>query len=455
MNAAVSTPAMNTENRIRRACAAALENAEERTARQGRGRGLGEILDEIQQTADLPLELSRTLPGDVYISEEFYAWEITNVFKPGWFCVAHVSQIPNNGDFLRLDLLGEPLIVVRGKDAAVRVLSRVCPHRGMDILPPYFNREDFVSPAQGRNGDSSVGHTRLFLCPYHSWTFELNGQLKACPEMHQATDFCRDEIALAEHRSAIWNGFVFINFDGTAPALDSWLAEMNADFGDWNAAEMKLVISREWDCPFNWKVLSENFMESYHHAGAHLKTLQPLMPARDTWNEQERSGYIRCHLPYKHSLLDQWDEQARAGAHPFGFPTIERLPAWKKRECGLFMAFPAFLTFTLPDRLVWYRLQPIGPHRMKLLTTVLVPETTTTHSNFEEMLERETKMLIDFHAEDMEMCTAIQRGMYSMSAPRGRLSHLEMSVWLLQRFLAARARGTWPAMDRPAAQSQR
>ncbi|HEY5791837.1 MAG TPA: SRPBCC family protein, partial [Chthoniobacterales bacterium] len=126
----------------------------------------------------------------------------------------------------------------------------------------------------------------------------------------------------------------------------------------------------------------------------------------------------------------------------------------KKKESGLFLIFPCFLSFVLPDRVVWYRVEPMGPHRMKLLTTMLVPEAATRHEHFAKMMESETKMLIDFHLEDMEMCTAIQRGLSSLGAQRGRLSHLEMSVWLIQRYLAARARGTWPALDRPPAPSQ-
>jgi hypothetical protein len=104
---------------------------------------------------------------------------------------------------------------------------------------------------------------------------------------------------------------------------------------------------------------------------------------------------------------------------------------------------------------IWYRVEPLGPHRMKLLTTILVPAETTNHPDFARMLESEVKMLVDFHLEDIEVCTAVQRGLYAAGCQRGRLSHLEMSVWLFQRYLAARARGTWPTLDRPAAPSQR
>jgi hypothetical protein len=157
----------------------------------------------------------------------------------------------------------------------------------------------------------------------------------------------------------------------------------------------------------------------------------------------------------KESILEEWQVLEAGGGYPYGFPPIPQLAESKKKEAGLFSAFPCFLLFVLADRVIWYRVEPLGPHRMILLTTILVPAETTNHPDFGRMLEAEVKMLVDFHLEDIEVCTAVQRGLYASGYQRGRLSHLEMSVWLFQRYLAARARGTWPTLDRPAAPSQR
>ena len=102
----------------------------------------------------------------------------------------------------------------------MRVLSRTCPHRGMDIMPPGFGH----GPAESRGGAPDCGHTRLFLCPYHSWTFDLDGRLKACPEIHEAIGFQRGEWGLREFRSEVWHGFIFVNLDGSAPqtSSDQW-----------------------------------------------------------------------------------------------------------------------------------------------------------------------------------------------------------------------------------------
>jgi len=415
---------------------------------------VAEIQRGISETAARPLARATTLPAQAYTSEEFFAWEIEHVLRAGWQCVAHVSQIPAPGDFLNLDLLGEPLIVVRGKDGEVRALSRVCPHRSMDIMPEGFGYAGH-GPAEARGGQARCGHTRLFLCPYHAWTFEIDGRLKACPEMHEAEGFCRDEFFLKPFRVEIWQGFVFVNLDGNAPPLTEGLGEMAADLESFHLEGLKLVIAREWDCPFNWKVLVENFMESYHHLGIHHKTLQPMMPARDTWTERERRHYVRSHLPYKDSVRDAYREFEAKGDFSCALPPLPGLSGAQKSEWGLFLIHPTFLLATAPDRVIWYRLQPLGPDRLKLTTTTLIAPEVMGLPNYEQLHAKTTEQLTAFHLEDMEVCTAVQRGFYASGWQPGRLSHLEMPVWLFHRFLAARIRGSWPTDDGIAAPSQR
>ncbi|HEY2342380.1 MAG TPA: SRPBCC family protein [Chthoniobacteraceae bacterium] len=415
---------------------------------------LAEIQRQIVACGELPLSLATTIPAQAYTSEEFFEWENETLLRGGWQCVAHVSQIPEPGDFLNLDLLGEPIIVVRGKDRVVRVLSRVCPHRAMDIMPAGFGY-DGHGPAEAKPDAPVCGHTRILLCPYHAWTFELDGKLKACPEMQQADSFVRDDFGLKLFRSEVWQGFVFVNLDGGAPALTEGLPEMAADLEPFRLEELQLVISREWDCPFNWKVLVENFMESYHHLGIHHQTLQPMMPARNTWTEQERRSYVRAHLPFKEALRETFKAQQEKSDFGGGPPFFPNLRENQKGEWGLFNIFPSFLLAAAPDRVIWYRLQPLGPDRLKLLTTVLLAPSVVARTDYPAIREQVATSLVDFHLEDLEVCTAVQRGLYASGWQPGRLSHLEMPVWLFHRYLAARIRGVWPTEDRPAAPSQR
>lgn len=415
---------------------------------------LAEIQRGVCEAAELPLARARTLPAQTYTSAEFFEWEVDHVLRQEWQCVAHISQIPKPGDFLNLDLLGDPIIVVHGKDGAIRVLSRVCPHRSMDIMPEGFGY-DGHAPAEAGAGGPGCGHTRLFLCPYHAWTFELDGQLKACPEMQEAEGFQRNDFFLKPFRSEIWNGFIFANLGGNAPPLADDLGEMAADVAAFHLEAMQLVVAREWDCPFNWKVLVENFMESYHHLGIHHKTLQPTMPARDTWTERERRRYVRAHLPYRESVCGEVRAFEERGDFSENLPPLRGLNETQKTEWGLFLIHPTFLLATAPDRVIWYRLLPLGPDRLQLTTTTLVAPEVLERENFETLRERAAELLVAFHLEDMEVCAAVQRGLYSSGWQQGRLSHLEMPVWLFYRYLAARIRGVLPTDDRDPAQGQR
>lgn len=405
---------------------------------------LDEILRDVQLTSDLPMENSRTLPAEVYTSEAFLDWEVQHVLGAGWICLAHRSQIPKPGDFVNLDVLGEPLIVVHGKDGEIRVLSRVCPHRAMDIMPPGFGY-DGHGPAEVRDGKTACGHTRLFLCPYHHWSFELDGSLKGCPEMHRAEGFCRSDIGLKAFRCELWNGFVFLNLSGDAAPVATQYSEFGKDIAGWDAGNMHVIIEKSWECPFNWKVLVENFMEAYHHLGAHCKTLQPLMPARNTRTAAERAHSIRVNLPYKEST---------PASDVADFPVVPTLDPEHYRQMSVFLGQPNFLLFTGPDRIFWYRIDPIAPDRSRLLTTCLVNDEALADPNYKAKHAVAEKMLVDFHLEDMEVCTAVQRGFYASGYQRGRLSHLEMPIWLIQRYLAARGRGTYPTLDREPAPAQ-
>lgn len=412
---------------------------------------LDALLADLQRTADLPLERATTLPAGIYTDETYFTWEVDHVLRPAWLCLAHVSQIPQAGDFLNLEVLGEPLIAVHGKDGVVRVLSRVCPHRAMDIMPPGFGYDGHEGGhAHGvgdpRAGSPGCGHARLFLCPYHHWSFELDGRLKACPEMQLAEGFRRDDVGLKSFRSEVWNGFLFVNLSGDAGPLAAQYQPLADDIAGWETGRMKLVLHREWDCPFNWKVLVENFMEPYHHLGAHCKTLQPLMPAKHTWTDAERSHSIRVNLPFQEGIETSGDAD---------FPAIPTLPAEHRRQMSAYLGQPSFLLFNGPDRVFWYRIDPISPDHSRLQTTMLVHDRALDDPDCDRKLALAEKMLVDFHMEDMEVCTAVQRGFFATGFQRGRLSHLEMPIWLIQRYLAARARGTWPALDRPPAPSQR
>ena len=138
---------------------------------------LQRLFDQLHAVCDVPLSQARSLPAALYHDPEFHQWERQHVFAADWLPVAHLSQIPEPGDFITVDLLGEPLVAIRDADGTPRVFSRVCPHRSMDILPPGHMSGRLTKTAARAPLPESHGNTRFLQCPYHAWSFELNGRL--------------------------------------------------------------------------------------------------------------------------------------------------------------------------------------------------------------------------------------------------------------------------------------
>src|SRR5262249_42611111 len=156
------------------------------------------------------------------------------------------------GDYLTLDLVGEPLILVRDPAGAVRVLSAICRHRAMPVA-------------------AGAGHTRTFVCPYHNWTYALDGRLLGAPEMTGSPGLDPAGCRLPTVRSEIWEGFVFVSFDPDARPLGPALAPLAPLVQPYGLPAMKTVksVPFEMECDWNWKLMCENFMEPYHHLGTH------------------------------------------------------------------------------------------------------------------------------------------------------------------------------------------
>jgi nitrite reductase/ring-hydroxylating ferredoxin subunit len=146
-----------------------------------------ELLARIQDAASAPLGRAVTLPPQVYGSEEIYRLEVERVFRPGWFAAARADQVSKPGDYLSVDVVGEPLVITRDRDGDVHVLSRLCAHRWMEVA-------------------AGAGNAPALQCPYHLWTYSLSGQLVGAPHMTESADFDKASCRLATIRHEIWGG---------------------------------------------------------------------------------------------------------------------------------------------------------------------------------------------------------------------------------------------------------
>lgn len=387
---------------------------------------LDKVKKQICDNAELPLEQARATPPEAYSNQDYYQWEKDNILKKQWLSLAHISQLTEVGDYINVDMLGEPLSVIRGDDNQIRVLSRVCPHRGMDIMPQEY-------------GHADTGNCNKLRCPYHHWVFELNGKLKGAPLMKEHPEVADKSLGLHEVRSAIWNGFVFVNLEGSAEAIETQFAGLNSFLDRWNLDELTMVADITWDCDFNWKVLVDNFMEPYHHAGAHHTIFQPNLPAQNCWTEPMGDNYLICHLPLSKGL----QEKVKMGEPQLvDFKIIDGLKPEDYLEWTVYLGAPTFLLFMAVDRVYWYRLEPQSADKMILRTTMLIHPESELTDNYEETLTEQVELMRKFHMEDMEVCSAVQKGVTSSFYKSGPLSKLEEPIWQLQRYLARNIKAT-------------
>ncbi|MFK7997095.1 MAG: aromatic ring-hydroxylating dioxygenase subunit alpha [Granulosicoccus sp.] len=372
-----------------------------------RDRAASELASNISQ----PFEQSRAMPRSVYQSEEFLQLELDNIFKHDWFCAGRASSVANPGDYLTLELAGQPIMVIRGNDGKLRAQSNVCLHRMSTLL-------------EGR------GNKSVIVCPYHAWTYETDGCLKAAPAMDQNRAFCKKGMRLPTIRCEQWLGWIMITLNDSAPPVSHQLEEvatMVDDYGMENYHET-FFETHIWDT--NWKVLAENFMESYHLPVCHKGTIGGLSRLEEMVCPPGRPAFNY------HTILKD-DSLQIAMAHD----SNQRLTGDRRRTTYLLALYPS-LMITLTPGYFWYlSLHPEGVGKVRIMfgggmspDYVNDPE---AQSHFAAL-----KTLLDaVNVEDRGCTEKVYRGLCSDFAEPGPLSHLERPNYDFAHYLSGRISG--------------
>ncbi len=189
------------------------------------------------------------LPRGFYTSQDIYDHDIAAYWSRSWLWAGHVSQIPEPGDYFLFDYGPESIIVVRDREGEVRAHLNVCRHRGSRVCT------------------ERSGNARVFVCPYHAWTFELGGDLRAGREM--GADFDHGKWGLFPAELRIFQGLIFVCASAVAPPIDGALADLTPLTEPFGIEDLKIVHSASYPVPANWKLAVENYMECYHCAPSH------------------------------------------------------------------------------------------------------------------------------------------------------------------------------------------
>lgn len=366
---------------------------------------LESLMQEGRAAVLRPLAQASTLPPAFYTSPEVFEAERERVFARNWVSVGRASEIPNAGDRFRIDVAGEPLLIVRGKDGEMRALSAVCRHRWMLL---------------GTGAESSG----TISCPYHKWTYALDGSLMAAPLMEKAEGFENRDCALPTFGCEVWNGFIFVNLSGDAAPLARSLAPLAEEFAPWKMDEMEIAGRIEFDQPYNWKVLADNFMEAYHHFAIHPETFEPNYPAAMSYAEETNAPYAALRMPHQGNALSDTL-----------FKPLEGIPDRARRGFSVFNVYPSMLLAVLADSIVWYRMEIDGVDRFKLTVYLLAHPQSLDVPDAETLKTFLREGTFAVHMEDIAACDGVQKGLMSGAARAGRLSHLEGAIHEHQKWL--------------------
>lgn len=368
-------------------------------------------IDTIRQAARSVLPNARCLPFEAYTSREVFDLEMERIFRRDWVAVCPSALLPNPGDHFAHAVGGEPVVVVRGEDGALRALSNVCRHRGTLLR------------------DDGYGEMKKFVCPYHAWTYDLQGTLRGVPrpgnvEVNKAAH-CLPQFQVEE-----WAGVVFVNVDATAEPLAKRLAGLDRHLEPFDMSGFDTVTPpsplETWNA--NWKLIVENGIESYHLFQVHSETLERLSPTKTAFYLEGSARW---------TTTGGWNAGAEASSGG-GHPTAGLVGA----GYVLVSIPPSFVGILTADSWGWISVLPIAEDRT-------VVAAGGYRRGGPSLLERaigsgEESFASAFLAEDRRICERNQRGMAARHSEGGPLVELERVVVDLHQHWAWRMCGDEP-----------
>ncbi len=379
--------------------------------------GTGELLRAMAEYSDMDPQDARMLPPAAYLSDELFEIEMERIFRHEWICVGREEQLRKPGDYFTIELLEEPMVVVRGPDGRLRALSNVCRHRYMKVA-------------------AESGNTGLFVCPYHKWTYELDGQLRAAPGMEDNRTFDAQSCRLPEFRLETWLGFIFVTLDDTLSPLSERLASIAERFSAYGLNEWRTAAWYDEIWNGNWKLSCENGMDSYHHMGLHAETAEPMMPALGTY-------FVGAHEHWVHHRTPILADRASAMGVDLDRYT-EGLPEEDRATMNAAFIYPNLVFPAIPGQLPWLSILPIDRTHSRIISGLTVSPRAFEGVEEGEYCRESNENLHKLNTEDSQGTWRLQSVLASRRIERGPISAKERCVFYFYRYLAEMLAGVTP-----------
>jgi choline monooxygenase len=348
-----------------------------------------------------PPTATRSLPGVAYTDPLLYEQELTEVFERAWILVGHVSELAQPGDYVTANVGREPVLVVRGHDGELRAMSNVCRHRASTIL-------------------EGTGRTRSVMrCPYHAWTYELDGRLAAAPSGQGFACLDRDQVALPQFRLGVAGGLVFCCVDPAQMSLEDMLGPVGP-YLDWlNLAGLTVhrydgQARRSEDFDENWKILADNYLEDYHVPVAHPALVRLVDTRRTVGDGNDWCEWSRVPYRTRPSRDPREREYQSLVRRMPGMP--EEFEGWMGHVC----IWPTTFMEIYPHHVDTWQLEPLGQFATRATTMTMV------HPQEDEQAARARELMrelnVDIMGEDVDITTRVQRGVQAPSYHSGILN---------------------------------
>jgi choline monooxygenase len=367
-----------------------------------------------------PLERAHTIPAPWYTDTRLEALENSAIFARTWQMAGRADQIIRPGDFVTAEIAGEPIVVVRGADGALRAFYNVCRHHAAAVVI------------------EAAGHASNFRCPYHGWTYGIDGALKGTPDFDGVCDFDRAQNGLLPVRVDTWENFVFVNLDSGAASLNSFFGRLLERVKPLNLAKLHFVERRTYDLNCNWKVYVDNYLDGGYHVPHLHKGLNSVLDYSNYTIENED----------RYSLQSSPVKASNPGADADAAATRQGDRAY------YFWQYPNFMLNWYEGYLDTNLVLPLSVDRCRVIFDFYFAEVDATSADYNR---QSISVSHRVQEEDVGICEAVQRGLHSRAYKAGRLSvRREAGEHLFHRLLysdlsAALARGDAEASENRAA----
>ena len=356
------------------------------------------VPDHLIERINQPLGSATCLPNHSYTSQRFFELEQRLLFRRTWMLAGYTHELADPGDLVPVEVAGIPLLMVCDESGDISVFQNVCRHRGARLVD---------TPCAGKQS---------IVCPYHSWTYGLDGRVQRRPhfhggDRHDVLTGDEDVGGLIRVRAERWHHWIMVNIDGNAPSLAEHLGFINTSLEGYDFSAMSHAGTLTFDIDTNWKFAHENYIEPYHVFSAHPR-LSAFVPMSD-----RQASQVEGHIMWNYYQFKSPEE-----GRGLGLPHFPDLGREQSMRGVWFTLFPTFGIEIYPDHIAMFHVNPVSPGRSQEKIAIYLTHEAAVATQYERARQAVLDMWRDLNSEDIGLLESLQKGREAPGYDGGLLS---------------------------------